>query len=73
VIASAVAGVAHVGIGGDFDGTPTTPVGLHGVSRYPALFAELHRHDHPGLGARVGVLPGQLGDGALAGRPAREP
>ena len=38
-----VAGVGHVGIGGDFDGTPVTPVGLHDVSRYPALFAELQR------------------------------
>jgi membrane dipeptidase len=41
----AVAGVDHVGIGGDFDGTPVTPAGLDDVSRYPALFAELqHRH-----------------------------
>ncbi len=40
-----VAGLDHVGIGGDFDGTPVTPAGLHDVSRYPALFAELqHRH-----------------------------
>jgi membrane dipeptidase len=39
----AVAGVGHVGIGGDFDGTPVTSVGLHDVSRYPALFAELQR------------------------------
>jgi membrane dipeptidase len=40
-----VAGVDHVGIGGDFDGTPVTPVGLDDVSRYPALLAELqHRH-----------------------------
>jgi membrane dipeptidase len=39
-----VAGLDHVGIGGDFDGTPVTPAGLHDVSRYPALFAELqHR------------------------------
>jgi membrane dipeptidase len=38
-----VAGVGHVGLGGDFDGTPVTPVGLHDVSRYPALFAELQR------------------------------
>ncbi len=38
-----VAGVAHVGIGGDFDGTSTLPVGLHDVSRYPALFHELQR------------------------------
>jgi membrane dipeptidase len=39
----AVAGVGHVGLGGDFDGTPVTPVGLHDVSRYPALIAELQR------------------------------
>jgi membrane dipeptidase len=38
-----VAGVAHVGIGGDFDGTSALPVGLHDVSRYPALFHELQR------------------------------
>jgi membrane dipeptidase len=36
-----VAGVSHVGIGGDFDGTDQTPVGLPDVSTYPALFAEL--------------------------------
>jgi membrane dipeptidase len=39
----AVAGIEHVGIGGDFDGTATLPVGLHDVSRYPALFRELQR------------------------------
>jgi membrane dipeptidase len=36
-----VAGVGHVGIGGDFDGTPDVTVGLEDVSTYPALFAEL--------------------------------
>ena len=36
-----VAGVPHVGIGGDFDGTPDVTVGLEDVSTYPALFAEL--------------------------------
>ncbi len=36
-----VAGVAHVGIGGDFDGTDELPEGLADVSGYPALFAEL--------------------------------
>ena len=36
-----VAGVSHVGIGGDFDGTDRTPAGLSDVSEYPALFAEL--------------------------------
>jgi membrane dipeptidase len=38
-----VAGIEHVGIGGDFDGTPDLPVGLEDVSRYPALFNELVR------------------------------
>ena len=38
-----VAGVGHVGIGADFDGTPALPPGLHDVSRYPALFHELQR------------------------------
>ena len=38
-----VAGVDHVGIGGDFDGIATVPLGLEDVSKYPALFAELAR------------------------------
>jgi membrane dipeptidase len=36
-----VAGVDHVGIGSDFDGTPTMPEGLEDVSRYPVLLEEL--------------------------------
>jgi len=36
-----VAGVQHVGLGGDFDGTPDVTAGLEDVSAYPALFAEL--------------------------------
>ncbi len=38
-----VAGVGHVGLGADFDGTPSLPPGLQDVSRYPALFHELQR------------------------------
>jgi len=38
-----VAGYDHVGIGGDLDGIPDTPVGLTGVQDYPNLFAELIR------------------------------
>ncbi len=38
-----VAGVDHVGIGGDYDGNEAWPVGLEDVSRYPLLFAELVR------------------------------
>jgi membrane dipeptidase len=36
-----VAGVDHVGLGGDFDGCENTPDGLADVSGYPALLAEL--------------------------------
>jgi membrane dipeptidase len=36
-----VAGIEHVGIGGDFDGTARVSVGLEDVSRYPALFEHL--------------------------------
>jgi membrane dipeptidase len=36
-----VAGIDHIGIGGDYDGTPELPVGLEDVSCYPVLFAEL--------------------------------
>ena len=36
-----VAGVEHVGIGGDYDGTGHLPIGLSDVSGYPNLFAEL--------------------------------
>jgi membrane dipeptidase len=38
---AAIAGIEHVGIGGDYDGTPFTTVGLEDVSCYPALIAEL--------------------------------
>jgi len=38
-----VAGIDHVGIGSDFDGISSTPVGMEDVSTYPALFAELSR------------------------------
>lgn len=38
-----VAGVDHVGLGGDFDGITHVVEGLEDVSRYPALFAELAR------------------------------
>lgn len=34
-------GVDYIGIGGDYDGIPTLPLGLEDVSTYPVLFAEL--------------------------------
>src|SRR5690606_9216645 len=38
-----VAGIDHVGIGGDFDGVDSLPEGLSGVETYPSLLAELMR------------------------------
>ena len=39
-----IAGVEHIGLGGDFDGNTEWPEGLSDVSMYPNLFAELiHR------------------------------
>ncbi len=35
------AGLAHIGLGGDYDGTDDLPVGLEDVSGYPRLLAEL--------------------------------
>jgi membrane dipeptidase len=36
-----VAGIDHIGLGGDYDGTDIQPVGLDDVSGYPRLLAEL--------------------------------
>jgi membrane dipeptidase len=38
-----VAGVDHIGLGGDYDGTAFTPQGLEDVAGYPNLVAELLR------------------------------
>jgi membrane dipeptidase len=41
-----IAGIDHVGIGSDFDGISTTPVGLEDVSGFPNLLAELLRRGY---------------------------
>jgi membrane dipeptidase len=41
-----VAGIDHIGLGGDFDGISSVPEGLEDVSRYPALVAELLRRGY---------------------------
>ncbi len=38
-----IAGLDHVGLGGDYDGTDELPDGLEDVSKYPDLLAELLR------------------------------
>ena len=40
---TAKVGLRRIGIGSDFFGVPTTPVGLHDVSRFPYLLAEMFR------------------------------
>jgi membrane dipeptidase len=40
------AGIEHIGIGGDYDGAPSFPVGLEDVSGYPTLFEELRRRGY---------------------------
>ena len=39
-------GIDHIGIGGDYDGTSSLPVGLEDVSTYPNLFVELLRRGY---------------------------
>ena len=41
-----LAGIDHVGLGGDMDGIDTTVSGLEDVSKYPALFVELARRGY---------------------------
>ena len=41
-----VAGIDHVGIGGDFGGVSILPDGLQNISTYPALFTELARRGY---------------------------
>lgn len=40
------AGIDHIGLGGDFDGITSVPVGLEDVSTYPMLTAELIRRGY---------------------------
>jgi membrane dipeptidase len=41
-----IAGIDHIGIGGDYDGMPSGPVGMEDVSGYPLLFVELARRGY---------------------------
>jgi membrane dipeptidase len=41
-----VAGIDHIGLGGDFDGITSVPEGLEDVSKYPSLTAELLRRGY---------------------------
>ncbi|NNC12719.1 membrane dipeptidase [Planctomonas sp. JC2975] len=55
-----VAGMRHIGLGGDFDGTDVFPSGLEGVDGYPALLEELAAR-----GWSSGELAGLAGANAL--------
>lgn len=41
-----IAGIDHIGIGGDYDGMETGPVGAEDAAGYPALFTELARRGY---------------------------
>ena len=41
-----LAGIDHIGIGGDLDGITSVPAGLEDVSKYPMLLAELLRRGY---------------------------
>jgi membrane dipeptidase len=62
------AGIDHVGLGGDFDGISTVPVGLEDVSCYPRLTEELLRRGysegdvHKILGGNVLRAFGEAGE-----------
>ncbi|MCW5969079.1 MAG: dipeptidase [Blastocatellales bacterium] len=47
-----IAGIDHIGLGSDFDGLVTGPVGLEDVSKYPHLIAELLRRGYSDEDAR---------------------
>ncbi|HRB13083.1 MAG TPA: membrane dipeptidase, partial [Vicinamibacteria bacterium] len=47
-----IAGIDHVGLGGDYDGTDELPDGLEDVSKYPDLVAELLRRGWTDADAR---------------------
>jgi membrane dipeptidase len=55
----ATAGIDHVGIGSDFDGIGSTPVGLEDVSTFPDLIAELVRRGYADEDTRK-ILGGNL-------------
>ena len=41
-----IAGIDHIGLGGDYDGMPHGPAGMDDVAGYPALFVELARRGY---------------------------
>ncbi|WEK47932.1 MAG: dipeptidase [Candidatus Andeanibacterium colombiense] len=41
-----VAGIDHIGLGGDYDGMDSGPVGMEDVRGYPALFSELAKRGY---------------------------
>src|SRR5690606_9773099 len=74
-----VAGVDHIGIGGDYDGTDATPVGLEDASGYPRLFAALLDRGWSGAdlvqlaGRNVWTVPRRGGGRRGGGRPGPRP
>ncbi len=73
-----LAGAAHVGIGGDYDGIETTVTGMEDVSTYPALFTELARRgwtqaELEGLASRNMMRVMRAAEAYAASRRADQP
>jgi membrane dipeptidase len=70
-------GVDHIGLGSDFDGIRSGPVGLEDVSTYPALLAELLRRGYSDEDvakiAGLNVLRVMRGAEAVAAAHAADP
>jgi membrane dipeptidase len=71
-----VAGIDHIGIGGDFGGISSVVQGLEDVSTYPALFAELIRRGYTaedlGKIAQGNILRAMRANEAVARNKANE-
>lgn len=73
-----LAGAAHVGIGGDYDGIEKTVTGMEDVSTYPALFTELARRgwtqaELEGLASRNMMRVMRAAEAYAASRRADQP
>ena len=62
-----VAGVEHIGLGGDYDGVDRLPDGLEDVSGYPRLLAALADRGWSDRGPGRAHLPQRAADDARRG------
>ena len=66
-----VAGIDHLGLGGDYDGVAGAPVGLEDVSRYPVLLAALRERGAGPTDDLARLAHGNITPGAARRRGGR--